>query len=196
MRAHRILPLVGILTATGPEALFAAGGSGGVFDVNPGLSLWATVVFLILLWILGRFAWGPILQQVEKREDHIQSSLDEAREHNAEAERLLKEHKAQLADARRQANDLIAEAKVAAQELRTELQEEARADAERIRERTQAEIRREWEQARDTIRREAVELALSAASQLLHERLDGARDRELVERFLDEVADEAEETPA
>lgn len=190
MRLHRILPLVGITIAAAPDALLAAGGSGGVFDVNPGLSLWATVVFLALLAILGRYAWGPILSAAEAREDTIQSALDEARQRNEEAEKLLKEHRAQLAEARREANELIAEGKAAGEEVRRELEEKARAEAETIVERARVEIQRERDKALDTVRREAVDLALAAASRILREKLDADEDRRMVEGFLDEVSGE------
>lgn len=190
MRLHRTLPLVGITIAAAPDALLAAGGSGGVFDVNPGLSLWATVVFLALLGILGRYAWGPILSAAEAREDAIQSALDEARQRNEEAEKLLREHRAQLADARREANELIAEGKAAGEEVRRELEEKARAEAETIVERARADIQRERDKALDTVRREAVDLALAAASRILRENLDAEKDRRMVEGFLDEVSGE------
>jgi len=189
MRLNRILPLAGLLLATTPGGLWAAGSSGGVFDVNPGLSLWATVVFLALLAILGKYAWGPILSAVEAREDAIQSALDEARERNERAEELLEEHKAQLADARRQANELIAEGKAAGEEVRKELEEKARSEAQGILERARIDIQRERDAALDTIRKESVELALAAASRLLHENLDAPKDRQFVERFLDDMSE-------
>ena len=188
MRLNRILPLSGLLLATAPDAVRAAGSSGGVFDVNPGLSLWATVVFLALLAILSKYAWGPILGAVEAREDAIQSALDEARGRNERAEELLEEHKAQLADARRQANELIAEGKAAGERVRKELEEKARSEAQGIVERARAEIERERDQALDAIRKESVDLALAAASRLLRENLDEPKDRAIVERFLDDVA--------
>ena len=190
MRLNRILPLAGLLIATSPGTLRAAGSSGGVFDVNPGLSLWATVVFLALLGILSKYAWGPILSAVEAREDAIQSALDEARERSERAEELLKEHKAQLADARRQASEILAEGRSAAERLRRELEEKARAEAQAIVERARVDIERERDAALDTIRKESVDLALAAASQLLRENLDQPKDRQLVERFLQDVADQ------
>jgi F-type H+-transporting ATPase subunit b len=177
-----------VLAASLPRTLWAqGGGSGGLYDINTGLSVWTLVVFGALVFLLGRYAWGPILRTVEAREKGIQSTLDEAAARNAEAARLLAEHKEQLADARRQANDLMAEGKAAGQTLRREIEEKARAEAQSMVERARREIERERDAALEMLRRESVELALAAASRLLQENLDQPKDRALVERYLNEL---------
>lgn len=192
MTPSRILPAALVLLAATPLGAAAQGGEGGgggLFDINAGLSVWTIVVFGALVLILGKFAWGPILAAVEAREEGIQSALEEARRRNEQAEKLLEEHKAQLADARRQANELIAEGKAAGERVRREMEDKAREDAQDIVERARVDIERERDAALDTIRKESVELALAAASHLLGENLDRPKDRQLVERFLDEVSD-------
>jgi len=185
--------LVSLALAVGPVPLFAAGGEGGgLFDVNPGLSLWATVVFLALLGILWKFAWGPLLEQVDAREGRIQGALDESAAARDEAQKLLAEHKAQLADARRQANELVAEGKAAGQRLRAEIEEKARAEAQAILDTARAEISRERDQAIAELRKESVDLALAAAGKLLDEKIDAAQDRALVTSYIDSVAKGAE----
>ena len=69
------------LSAVVPQVLWAQGGGeggGGLYDINTGLSAWTLIVFGILVFILGKYAWGPILAAVEAREQGIQSALDEA----------------------------------------------------------------------------------------------------------------------
>lgn len=181
--------LVAMLMAVSPGALWAAAeGTTPLFTVNLGTTVWTTLVFFALLTILWRFAWGPILAAVEAREKAIQSALDEAARRQAEAEKLLEEHRQQLADARRQASELLAEGKSAGEKVRKEIEEKARTEAQGILERAKNEIARERDAALDTIRRESVDLALAAASRLVQERLDQAKDRQLVERFLDGVS--------
>lgn len=189
MRASRITAGLLALSALLPEVLWAqgGGGDGGLYDINTGLSVWTLIVFGVLVFILGKYAWGPILGAVEAREKGIQSALDEAAAQNAEAARLLQEHKAQLADARRQASELIAEGKAAGEEVRKDIEEKARTEGQAIVERARKEIERERDQAIETLRKEAVELALGAASRLLKEKLDQDRDRQLVERYLGEM---------
>lgn len=187
MRASRIMSAMLVLGASTPASLFAQGGGeggGGLYDINTGLSFWTLVVFAILVFLLGRYAWGPILGAVEAREKGIQSALDEAASRNQEAARMLAEHKEQLADARRQASELIAEGKAAGESVRKDIEEKARAEAQGIVERARVEIERERDAALETLRRESVDLALAAASRLMQENLDQPKDRALVERYL------------
>lgn len=190
MRTSRAGVALALLTFALPEAVWAQGGEGTtpLFTVNLGTTVWTTIVFLALLGILWKFAWGPILDAADQREKGIQAALDEAAQRNQEAAKLLEEHRLQLADARRQANELIAEGKAAGERVRREIEEKARSEGQAIVERARAEIGRERDAALDALRKESVELALAAASRLLHENLDQAKDRQLVERFLDDVS--------
>jgi len=188
MRASRITAAVLALAAS-PAGLLAQGGEGGggLYDINTGLSFWTLVVFGILVFLLGKYAWGPILAAVDAREKGIQSALDEAAERNEDAAKLLAEHKEQLADARRQANELIAEGKAAGDNVRKEIEEKARAEGQAIIERARAEIERERDAAIAQLRKESVDLALAAATRLMQENLDQEKDRALVERYLTEM---------
>jgi len=162
-----------------------AEGGGGLFDINVGLSLWTVVIFLSVLAVLWRFAFGPILAAVNAREEGINKALEEARARQVEAEALLEEHKKQLTDARRQAQEILAEGREAAGRLQKDMEGKARDEAEAILTRAKAEIEREKDAAVDVLRKEAVDLALAAASKLLHEKLDGEQDRRLVMEFVD-----------
>ena len=189
MRASQITAVVYALAAS-PIDLFGQGGEGGggLYDINTGLSFWTLVVFGILVFILGKYAWGPILAAVDAREKGIQAALDEAAERNQEAETLLEKYKENLADARRQANELLAEGKTAGDSIRMEIEEKARGEAQSIIERARAEIERERDAAIAEIKRESVDLALSAATRLMQENLDQEKDRALVERYLAEMS--------
>ncbi|HET9949307.1 MAG TPA: F0F1 ATP synthase subunit B [Longimicrobiales bacterium] len=190
MRSGRVSTALTLLALL-PAAARAQGGGGeggGLYDINTGLSVWTLVVFLGLVLLLGKLAWRPILGAVESREERIRSQLDEAAARSAEAARLLDEHKAQLADARRQANEIIQEGRKAGENVRREIEEKARAEAQSMLERARAEIARERDAALETLRRESVDLALAAAARIMQERLDGQKDRALVERYLTELA--------
>ena len=188
MRASQITAIVFVLAASPIELLGQGGeGGGGLYDINTGLSFWTLVVFGILVFILGKYAWGPILAAVDAREKGIQAALDEAAERNQEAETLLEKYKENLADARRQANELLAEGKTAGDSIRMEIEEKARGEAQSIIERARAEIERERDAAIAEIKRESVDLALSAATRLIQENLDQEKDRALVERYLAEM---------
>ncbi|MCJ7554746.1 MAG: F0F1 ATP synthase subunit B, partial [Ignavibacteriaceae bacterium] len=72
----------------------AEGGSGGLLSVNTGLAFWTTLTFLILLFILGKFAWKPILTALKQREDAIKDSLEQAEKAKDEAKKILEENQA------------------------------------------------------------------------------------------------------
>jgi F-type H+-transporting ATPase subunit b len=98
MRPGRTVASALVFSATAPSALFAQGGGaeggGGLYDMNTGLSAWTLIVFAILVLLLGKFAWKPILEAVEARERGIKAALDDAAAKNAEAAKLLEEHRA------------------------------------------------------------------------------------------------------
>lgn len=187
MRTSRSVAFLVTLMVVLPSAVAAQGGAEGttpLFTVNLGTTVWTSIVFLALLGILWKFAWGPILAAADERETSIQAALDEARQRHEEASRLLDEHRQQLADARRQASEIIAEGKAAGEKVRKDIEAKARTEAQAMVERARGEIARERDAALETLRKESVELALAAASRLLDEKIDQAKDRQLVEGFL------------
>ncbi len=190
MNARKTAMLVSCI-ALAPRMLAAQGAEGGegggLVSLNLALSLWTVVIFLALLAILWKYAWDPILGAVTAREEGIQKALDEAAEGRAEASRLLEQHRARLDEARRESQDIIAAGKAAADRVRKEMEDKARLEAAAIVERARDEILREKDAAMADLRRESVELALAAASRLLHENLDRERNRRLVMDYLGEL---------
>jgi F-type H+-transporting ATPase subunit b len=178
-----------------PLALLAqeheAEGGGGLFTINVGLMIWTVVIFLTVLAVLWRFAFGPILAAVNAREEGINNALEEARNRQAEAERLLEEHKLQLADARRQAQELLTAGREAAGRLQKDIEGKAREEGEAILNRAKAEIEREKDAAIEALRKFAVDIAMAAASKLLQEKLDGDQDRKLVMEFVEGMSSQS-----
>ena len=86
-----------------PAPVLAAG---GLTDINPGLTLWTGITFLVLLVVLGKFAWGPIVKMLAERERTIRDAIESAKKERAEAERMLAEQKESLARAQREAAEL------------------------------------------------------------------------------------------
>jgi F-type H+-transporting ATPase subunit b len=186
------LPFTLAALAVSPVALSAQehgeGGGGSIFDINAGLSFWTILIFLVLLGILWKWAWGPILAAVDAREEAIQSALDEAKERQERAEQLLAEHREQLANARRQAQEIVAEGRSAGDAVRREIEEKAREEGQALLGRARQEIEREKDAALDSLRRESVELALAAAARLIAEKVDDEKDAELVLDYLDKLS--------
>ena len=170
-----------------PSSLLAQEGP-GLFDINTGLSLWALIVFGILLALLGKFAWGPILKALEARERNIQTSIDDAARLREEATDALDQHRRQLREARHEAQRIIAGAKDAATLLGSELEAKAREESAAIVQRARREIEVERDAVLEAIRKETVGLALAAASRLVQRRLDAPEDRELVNDYLSSLS--------
>jgi F-type H+-transporting ATPase subunit b len=161
-----------------------AGGAPNVFNLSTSVSVWTVVIFLLLLGVLMKFAFPPILGYAAAREQRIQNSLDEAKRTRAEAESLLAQQRQELTTARQEAQQLIAEAKHAGERVRAELIEGTRTEQAAMLTRARQEIERERDLAVESVRREAVDIALAAAGRLIEKKLGAEEDRKLVVEFL------------
>jgi F-type H+-transporting ATPase subunit b len=163
------------------------GGGGTPFDINPGVTIWTLVVFLLLLFILAKTAWPEILKTVEERERKIKAQLDDAAKANAEAQRVLSVYQQQLAAAREEAGAIVAAGRQAGDRLREDLVAKGRAEQEELLVRARREIGLEKDKALGELRREAVELSIAAASKVIERNMDNATDRRLVQDYLDHL---------
>lgn len=161
-----------------------AADSPNVFSLAANVSFWTVIIFLLLLFLLAKFAFPPILGYAAAREARIQDALDTARRDREEAQRLMEEQRQALLHARDQAQHVIADAQKAADRVRREMLDKARADQESIIERAKSEIDAERVRAVDSLRRDAVDLALAAAARLIEKSLDAQEDRRIVTDFL------------
>ena len=152
-----------------------------------GLMVWTLVIFVVLLFVLARFAFGPITAAVEARERSLQEAIDAAKRDREEAALLLAQHRASLDASRAEGQKLIADARVAAERVRADLVEQAHAEQARMLERARAEIAGEQAKAIAQLRKEAVELAILGAGKVINQNLDRPANRELVESFLASV---------
>lgn len=156
---------------------------------EPGLIFWTIVTFALLLGILWKFAWNPILGALEAREEAIQKTIEEAERLHAEAEKILEEHAARLAEARAEGNRILDEARQAGERLRADIEKDARADAERTVERARRQIELETEQALQTIRSQAADLALRAAEKVIERSLTDDDHRRLAREAVSELVE-------
>ena len=119
--------ILALLAQHGPEAQEGAeGGLGGPFALEPGLIIWTWLVFIVLFFLLRKYAWPPIVRLTEEREKLIAKQLDEAERVNTEAKMALEEHKQLLSGAKDEAHKLINEAKGLASKEREHLLAQAR----------------------------------------------------------------------
>ena len=154
------------------------------FEVNFGLFFWTWLVFLALMFVLGKFAFPAILRATEERERTIAKQLDEATKANTEAQSLLEKNRKLLADAKHEAQSMLAEAKAAIEKERATATDKTRQEQEALLARSRREIASEKEKALTELRREAVDLSLAAAARLVGRRMDSGDDKALVEEYL------------
>lgn len=153
------------------------------------LIFWEVVSFSILLWVLYKFAFPPILKILEERERKIRESLEQAERHRSEAERKLQEYEAKLNAAAREAEAVMAQAKERAQRLLEENEQRLTADAERIKADTAREIEHERRKAVQEIRAQTTDLALLVAEKVVGRSLNDQDHRRLADEALEAVAE-------
>jgi len=154
--------------------------SNPLISVTPGLMIWTIVCFLIALFVLKRYAFGPIQNLIDQRQQTIRQSYEDAQAANARAEELLEEHKKLIADARSQAEGILAEARKTRESMEQRMRDETEAERQRRLEETRKEIAAETARALEQIRSEVADLTLEAASRVVGRTLDSERDRELI----------------
>jgi F-type H+-transporting ATPase subunit b len=161
--------------------------SSGLIKVVPGLMIWTIVCFLLTLFVLRRYAFGPIQNMLDERRERIQRSIEEAEHARTESRKLLEEHRALIGQARGQAEDILAEARKVADAQRQRVKEETEADRQRRLEETRRQIEAETQRAIVQIRAEVAELTLIAATKVTGKVLDDADHRRLIDDAINEL---------
>lgn len=159
-----------------------------MMDLHPGLMIWTIISFVILLVLLKRFAWTPILKALEAREGRIRGDLEASRRAREEAEISLAEYRRKLAEASAESQAVVARARAEAERAREELLAKSKAEAEALVERARQQIEAERQAAVNQIRAEVAVLALAAAERVVAKSLDSADHRRLIEEALREQA--------
>ncbi|MDX6480636.1 MAG: F-type H+-transporting ATPase subunit b [Gaiellaceae bacterium] len=154
--------------------------SNALIEVKSGLMVWTIVAFLITLFVLKKFAFGPIQVMLDQRREHIEQSIKAAEDARTEAQQLLEEHKKLIGQARSEAEGILAEARKTRESMEQRMKEETETERQRRLEETRKEIAAETTRALAQIRAEVAELTVEAASRVVGKTLDSDRDRELI----------------
>lgn len=157
-----------------------------LFTGDLGNIIWSLATFLLVLFVLGKFAWKPILGALKKREDFIRESLQAARREREASEARLREYTEKLNAARAEATAIVEEGRRDAEEVKRKIEETARAESAAMIERARREITIATETAVKELHTRAANLAVAAASRVIRKQLD-AREHERLIR--DSIAD-------
>lgn len=158
-----------------------------LLEPNVGLVIWTAVVFLLVLLLLWKYAWGPITSALEEREERIDASMTKAERALEEAKRIQAENKKNRREAEQEARQVLREAREEAETLREEEKANTRQEIQEMQEKARAEIEREKENALNELRSEVADLAVQAAGKIIGENLDAQRQRRLVDDFIDDL---------
>jgi F-type H+-transporting ATPase subunit b len=163
----------------------------GLTDVNFALSFWTALTFLILIVVLGKFAWGPILQMLETREKTIADAIESAKRERLAAEAASAEMKAALEKARAESAEMIRRNQQEVAAAKQELMALAKKESDELLLAARKSINEEKRQALAELRAQTVDLAIEAASRLVQMNMDESKQKQLVEEYLSQLPKEA-----
>jgi F-type H+-transporting ATPase subunit b len=161
--------------------------SNALIKVTPGLMIWTIVCFLIVLFVLKKYAFGPIQKVIDERRERIRRALDEADNARDEARRLLEEHRKLIGQARSEAEEILSEARQVGKAMQQRVKEETEADRQRRLEETKRQIEAETRRALEAIRAEVADLSLIAAEKVTRKALDSSDQRRLIDEAIREL---------
>ena len=166
------------------EAHGGANAPNPLVQLDPGLFIWTILTFLILFFVLSKFAWRPLLAALESREKTIRSSLDDAEKAKQELESLNAETETIISEARSEAQSIRLEAKSAAEKVKADIIAQAGEDAKKLRDENEKQIQVEKDRAINEIRQEVVDLTLTVAERVIRKNLSKEDNQDLIEDSL------------
>lgn len=158
-----------------------------MFDINPGLIVWTIVTFLLLAFVLSKYAWKPMLKALHDREERIKNALEQSEKARGEAAELLKRNEQNLARAEEEYQKMIREGKALGEKMKEEIITKAHQHAQRELQHAKEEIQRDLDAAKHQLRGEIADLAVKAAEKILDETLDEKKQKKIVDSFLDQL---------
>tara|TARA_X000001036_G_scaffold119663_1_gene113144 strand:+ start:9506 stop:10051 length:546 start_codon:yes stop_codon:yes gene_type:complete len=170
-------------------AIFAESSSGKnpLTAVTPGLYIWTIITFLLLFYVLAKFAWKPLLGMLEERENLIKTSLNNAETARKELEKINLESEAIITKARTDAQSILSDGKAAAEKIKDDTVAKAKEEANKIKEEAKLQIKAEKDKAISDIKKEVVDLSISVAEKLINKNISEQDNSSLIEESLKEI---------
>ena len=158
-----------------------------IFSGTWGTAILTLARFIVVLFVLGKWAWGPILSGLQKREEHIRRSIEEAEQARADAEKSFQEYKEQLSQARSEAQGIIDQGRSEAVKLADELKQNAQEEAQNLRGQAQRDIHSAKDEALRELCDQTCELATDIAGKIIQRSLDAKDHRDLLADALNKM---------
>lgn len=164
----------------------------GHFDA--GLFFWALATFAGLMLLLSRFAFKPLREMLQRREQTIRDAIQQAENTRADAQQLLEQQQASMAEARKQAREAIEEGHRIVADIKSEAAEAGKQQTEALLERARTEIENETRKSMDDLKGTVAALAVRISRQIIRENLDEKRHDELADQFIERLKKNRHET--
>lgn len=145
--------------------------------------------FLVLFYILRRFAWNPLMDMMEERRNFIESNIAQAEKERQQAEQIKREYQEEMRKARQEAQEVIAKATKLSEERSAEILAGAHEEAEKIKKSALADIERERDLAIAQVKAQVADLSVSVAEKIIRKNLDAKTQEDLIEQFIQEVGE-------
>lgn len=158
-----------------------------LLTVNPGLIIWTIVIFVLLLILLRKIAWKPLLNSLNTRETSIRSAIESAERLKIEAEQLIEENRKNLAEANAHSMKLISDAREIAAKEKDSIVDKARDEVKKLNDQAKNEIKLEKDTALSELRNEVSELAIKAAEMIIKQNLDEKKQKQLIDEYMNQV---------
>ena len=146
--------------------------------------------FILLIYLVGKFAWGPVMDMMKKREDYIANEIEQAEKNRAEAEKASKEAVERLRQTKQEAQKIIEDARTAGLKQEQDIIEAAKKEAERIKQAAQEEIQNEKEKAIQALQDQVASLSVLIASKVIEKEISAQDQEKLIEEYIKEVGEE------
>jgi F-type H+-transporting ATPase subunit b len=169
------------------KASSEGGESGGLLSPNPGLIFWTVLTFIILVLILKKVAWKPILTALDARETAIRESMEKAEKAKEEAQKILEENKVSNKKYVEEAQKLMAESRADAEKIKEQIIAQSKTEADKIKADAFAEIARKKDEVFDELKGQIADIAIQAAEKIINENLNKDVQSKIVNKFIEEL---------
>ncbi|MBM7662461.1 F-type H+-transporting ATPase subunit b [Bacillus mesophilus] len=169
--------------------IFILAAEAGPFKLNTGDIIFQLLVFLVLLALLRKFAFGPLMGIMKERESRIANEIQSAEQNNADAKKLVEEQREMLKQSRQEAQELIENAKKLGEEQKNSIVLEARNEATRIKDSAVKEIAQEKDQAIAALREQVASLSVLIASKVIEKELNEQDQQKLINDYIQDIGE-------
>jgi F-type H+-transporting ATPase subunit b len=162
-----------------------------LFTPHVGLMVWTIVTFALLVFVLGRFGWGPLIEALKEREDGIRKAIEDAASARQTADHLKAQYELELAKAQDKATAMLSQAQAEARKLREQMMKDAEADARRLMEQTKSQLEEEKKKLSRELKADVAGLSVQVAEKLLRHTMNAKEQENLVAGFMKDLEKES-----